>query len=75
MSARFTEIVGILVWVWAGQYTSVAWVLYWDTLLTLGFFNSLVVCSGGFVKYRDLDSYGHRDLGAQPHDFVASDPW
>ena len=47
--------------------------LRWGTRVALEFFNIHVACSGGFGKYSTLDSYGYRDLGAQPHDFVASD--
>ena len=43
------------------------------TRVALGFFNSHVACSGGYVKQGALDSYGHRDSGAQPCEFVASD--
>ena len=47
--------------------------LRWGTRVALGFFNVHVACSGGFVKYGSLHSYGHQESGAQPYDFVASD--
>ena len=45
--------------------------LRWGPRVAPGFFNIDVACSGRFVKYGALDSYGHQDLGAHPYDFVA----